>query len=297
MSGVKDSIKHFDLIHTEIISKMTNKKYFYQDNGGFLLQIINGEISLTMQNYWRELLMRTHFASITSIMRNERWLKGLNLSIITNNYILFTSSLRGFLESVTDSYYSLLSKPTDIALNFKNIKLAIDGKLFRPLWSKEFEESLIHFQYASKSDKSGIQYNKSLSVSNYIEIYDKYGDNDTKKLYSALCEVVHPANNSISCFTKLITETKDFEYVRTCVELDVELIDKLIDDNSTTILNLLKISISAPVLCLKVMNLLKSDFVESYYLENCFINSQIESSDGWQRIVEMVDKTNRLEHV
>jgi len=296
MSGVKDSIKYFDLIHSEIISKMTNKKYFYHDNGEFLLQIMNGEIGVAMQNYWRELLMRTHFASITSIMRNERWLKGLNLSMITNNYILFTSSLRGFLESVTDSYYSLLSKPTDIASNFKNIKLAINGKLSRPLLSKEFEESLIHFQHASKSDKSGIKNNKPLSANNYIAIYDEYGDEDTKKLYSALCEVVHPANNSISCFTKLITETKDFEYARICVGLDGELIDKLIDNNSATISNLLKISISAPVLCLKVLNLLKSEFVESYYLESCLINSQIESSDGWHKILKMVQESNKLDH-
>lgn len=293
MNGVKDSIKHFELIHSEIVTKMSEKKYFYHDNLEFINQILNDQIGLAMQIYWKELLMRMHFASITSIMRNERWLKGINYSIMANNYILFTSSLRGFLESVTDSYYSLLSKPTDVACNFKNINLAINGQLSRPLWSKEFEESLIHFQYASKSDESGMQYNKPLSTSNYIEIFDKYGDVDTKKLYSNLCEVVHPAKNSISCFTKLIKVTEEFEYRTTCVGLDAEFIDSLINDNSSSITNLLNISLSAPVSCLKVLNLFREDFIESYYLENCFINSKIESSNGWQKIIEMVEESKR----
>lgn len=295
MNGLKDSLKYYDLIYTEIVSKMKEKKYYYHDSLGFINEVINGQIATAMQIYWKELLMRMHFASFTSIMRNERWLNGINLSIASENYLLFTSSLRGLIESVADSYYSLLSKPTDVACNFKNIQAAINGRLFRPLWPKEFEESLIHFQHASKTDKSGLPYNKPLSTSDYINIFDKYGEDDTKKLYSNLCEVVHPAKNSISCFTKLINVNEESEYTTTCVGLDAEFIDNLINDNSysSTISNLLKISISAPVSCLKVLNLFGEDFIESFFLESCFINNQIETSEGWQKIIELVEESKR----
>lgn len=288
MSEIRDQISYFEYLHDDIVRKMTHKKYYFYPTINYVNNIFNpSKIKKANKIYWDEILLRANFASITSILRNVKWLKGLKISIETRNYILFTASLRGFLESVTDCYYSLLNTPFDIASNFKNIELAINEEMDRLLLSDRLEETLIHFQFASKSDSSGFSYNKPLYATKYIEFFDEHGDIDTKALYSKLCEVVHPATDSISCFVEKVVESKEFEYATTNIDLDSINIELMMNEYRDVINQLLRMSISAPIVCLRVLNLFEYELVESKFLEDCLINNIIDDNK-WNEILVLV---------
>lgn len=288
MQETKERIKLFGLLHSDIINKMIHKKYYYHSTGAYLNYLLS-DIPAANKIYWDEILLRAHFASITSIMRNEKWLNGIILSIESSNFILFAASLRGFLESVTDSYFSL-STPLDLACNYKNIKLAVNGELSRLMQSKDLEEKLIHFQYATKADRSGLEYNKPLFASKYIDVFDKNSEIKTKKLYADLCEVVHPAQNSITCFKRLERESEEFEYSITDTKLDDQYIDDILINYDQEINDLLKMAIYAPVLCLRILNYFDYDLVKSEYLESCKIYNLL-SKDVWHQVLEMIEKS------
>jgi hypothetical protein len=281
MSRIKEQFEIYGYLHTDILSKIVHKKYYYNTESTYLKYLIEN-IKIANRIYWEEILLRAHFTSVTSILRNEKWLKGINVSIETNNYLLFAASLRGYLESVTDSYYSLLNTPFDLACNFNNIKSALNGFQDRLLVSRRLEETLIHYQFASKSKDV-----KPLFATKYIEIFDKYGDKDTKALYSKLCEVVHPAKDSINCFVNKIVVSDEFEYTTTNVNMDSKHIEKIMNEYSDVIIELLKMSISAPIICLRVLNLFKHELVESQFLDDCLINKYIDEK-VWGEIIELV---------
>lgn len=292
MSEIINQIKIYGQLHTEIISKMTHKKYCFNTTETYVQNMLNNNINNVNKIYWDEILLRAHFASVTSIMRNEKWINGMIMSSEARNFILFVASLRGFVESVTDSYYSLLNTPFDIASNFNNIKPAINGNLDQILVSEKLEETLIHFQFASKKNKSCFDYNKPLPVSKYIALFDQYSDIDTKKLYSKLCEIVHPAADSISCFITTINDSENYEYTTTNTSNDSLNIENIVNTFSNAILNLLKMAINAPVVCLKVLNLFDYELVQSEYLNSCLINKLIYE-DAWNEILKMVEESKR----
>lgn len=281
MSRIKEQFETYGYLHADIISKIVHKKYYYHTEATYLKNLIEN-IKIANKIYWEEILLRSHFTSVTSILRNEKWLRGINVSIETNNYLLFAASLRGYLESVTDSYYSLLNTPFDLACNFKNIKSALNGDQDRLLVSERLEETLIHYQFASKSKEI-----KPLFATKYIEIFDKYGDNDTKALYSKLCEVAHPAKDSIYCFVDKIVVSDEFEYTTTNINMDSKHIEKIMNDYSDVIIQLLKMSISAPIICLRILNLFKCELVESQFLDDCLINKLIDENI-WEKIIGLV---------
>ncbi|MDQ8736181.1 hypothetical protein [Paenibacillus sp. LHD-38] len=293
MRDLIDEIKMYGLLHKDVISKLIHKKYYYQSSETYANTLFNlRDVKQANKIYWEEILLRAHFASVTSIMRNEKWLSGIIMSIETNNFIVFSASLRGFLESVTDSCYSL-SSPFDFTNNYKNIKQAVDGNLSKYLISQELEEKLIHFQFAAKSDKSGIKHNQPLSATDYIRMFDQHSDINTKKLYSKLCEVVHPAHDSISYFKTNVRETENFEYSITKNTQDDLHIEIIISEYRDVISNLLKLSLSTPFIYLKILNLFEIDLVQSEYIDSCIFNNLI-NEDVWIEVLGMVRKSYEL---
>lgn len=296
MSKSVDQLNIYYAFYDDIRSKMVHQKYYYTDTLSYL-SILFEKNGLKKQNqiYWKEILLRSHYASTISLLRNEKWLKGIILSIEESNYILFSSSLRGFLESVTDSYYSLLNTPFDLANNFYNIKLAVEGNLETPFSFQRLEESLIHFQFAKRAKKNdgNLDYHKALSTTKYIDFFDKHSDKKVKNLYKSLCEVVHPTSESVEYFTRNVRVDETSEYTITDLTLDDFRINEMVDNYKKEIEQLLKISISAPFICLKVLGLFDLDFVKSTYINTCTFNKKIKH-EVWSNILEMVEQSYKL---
>ncbi len=278
---------------TDIAHNMEHKKYYYLDEGTFMQAYIQGiakgNLCKSMQMYWEEMLHRAHFAAATSILRNQRWLSGVKFGLDNNNIMVFASSLRGFLESVTDSLYSLESVPTSFALNFKNINKAVKGDLKQAFMSSELESKLIHYEFAKKSKEKNNSDLIALTSAEYIKQYDMHSDAPNKELYAVLCELTHPSSRSISCFTTEITVSEDYSYNMTSVEAEIKTMDEIMKKYYVNITQLMKLSLIAATISLKLISMFDFIDTKSEYINECAVN-KIISSEGWQEILEMIDK-------
>lgn len=295
MPKITDELYIFNSFYDDIRNKMVHKKYYYMNALNHLNMIFeSNDFKRYNKVYWEEILLRSHYSSTVSILRHEKWLKGVILSIEKNNYILFCSSLRGFLESVTDSYYSLLNVPFDLSNNFYNINLAIKGELEQLFISQELEETLIHFQFAKKVRKSdkNPDYLKALTTTEYINIFSPNEDKKIKDLYKLLCEVVHPASESVNLFNRTIKVDDDLEYTTTDLMSDEGKINEVISNFSNEISQLLKLSINTPFICLKILGLFSFEPVKSKYIDRCTFNTYIDSNI-WAEFLRLIEHSDR----
>lgn len=292
MNNKKDKIKSYYLMYSDVVNKIEHKKYGYTtiDTFGskFIEGLNKGDIREVQKIYWQEILLRVHFTSVTSLIRTKKWLEGVVLGIESKNLLVFSSSLRGFLEATTDSYYSLQSLPTALALNFKTINSALKGELNRFFESQEIEDKLIHFQFAKKG-KKGLDKNTIAHTNvEYIKSFDL--DNiGIKELYSELCEITHPAENSVNCFTKKIVASEHYSYRVTSTETDNDIISEIILKYWSQIYRLIQIGFSLYCICLKLLTLFDFENIHSEYIENS-IFEELLNKNTWNMLLEMIEK-------
>lgn len=293
MSDKREILKQYYAIYSNVIEKIEHKRYQYTDLEGYLRMYVDGlgkgDVRESHKIYWQEMLQRVHFASVTSLIRSKKWLEGTVLGLETKNLLLFASSFRGFLEATADSYYSLESLPTSMALNFKIINSAVKGELNQCFCPEELENKLIHFQFAKKGKKGKDPEIKiALSNADYIKSFD-LENLGIKELYSDLCEIAHPTANSVNCFTKEIIVSENYSYCVTSTETDDTVISKLLDRYSNQIKHLLKMGLSLYCICLKILTLFDYEDVHSEYInESIFI--ELLNKESWDSILEMIEK-------
>lgn len=299
-------INNYYKLYKDVIDKIEPKKYQYVDTVGWLKEsaeeLFTGDITNAVKIYWQEILLRTHFAAVISLIRSEKWLSGVIYGLDTKNLLVFSASFRGFLEATVDSYYSLESLPTSLALNFKSINLALNGKLNTMFFCEDIEHKLIHFQFAKKknkkkcSDKCKLndmepedwKYNWALSNTEYIKAFD-LENHGIKELYSELCEIAHPAANSVNCFTKETIVSEHYSYVQTSIDTDGDMISDIAVKYSQQIEELLKIGISLYCICLKILTLFDYESIHSDYINRTIFNELMDKK-SWEKILEMIDK-------
>jgi len=292
MNNKKDILELYYTIYSDVVNKIEHKNYRYTDLQGFMSIYVeglsNGDIRESQKIYWQEILLRVHFAAVTSLIRTQKWLSGVVLGIEAKNVVVFCSSLRGFLEATVDSYYSLESLPTSLALNFKKINSALKGELNQYFANNELESKLIHFQFAKKG-KKGLDASINIAHTNveYIKSFDL--DNiGIKKLYSELCEITHPAANSINCFTEEIVVSEHHSYSVTSTETDNDVISEVISKYWNQINVLLKMGISLYCICLKLLTLFDFENIHSKYINESIFES-ILNKDSWNQLLEMIE--------
>lgn len=293
MSDIRRTFEQYYAIYNEIVGKIEHKRYQYVDAIGYLNIFVNGlndgNVQESQKIYWQEILRRVHFASVISLIRSKKWLDGIIFGMETKNLLVFCSSLRGFLEATVDSYYSLEALPTSMALNFKKINLAVKGELNSLFFCGEIENKLIHFQFAKKGKRGkDAEVNIALSNVEYIKKFD-LENKGTKELYSDLCEVTHPASDSVNCFTNEKVVSENYSYIVTGIDTDGTKILELINKYSTQIEELLKIGIGLYCICLKILTLFDYEEVHSDYIDKT-IFSKLLSKDSWNEILEMIEK-------
>lgn len=293
MNNEKDILELYYTIYSDVVNKIEHKNYGYTDLGGYLNIYIqglsNGDIRQSQKIYWQEILLRVHFAAVTSLIRTQKWLSGVVLGRETKNVLVFSASLRGFLEATVDSYYSLESLPTSLALNFKNINSALKGELNQSFTNDELESKLIHFQFAKKGKKgSDASVNVARTNVEYIKSFD-LENIGIRELYSELCEVTHPAANSINCFTEEIVVSEHHSYSVTSTETDNGVILEIIRKYWKQINSLLKMGMSLYCICLKLLTLFDFEDIHSEYINDSIFNT-ILNKDSWNQLLEMIEK-------
>lgn len=177
--------------------------------------------------YCNELIQRAHIAAIASLLRAERWLSGIIDAFISENLYVFAAAFRGFLESSADSHYVLAPVPREIS-----DKAEILHKCLRKIPReevyifKELEDRLIHFSHARKIKKpetaADSHYAKTMRY--YLDYLEQYRDAGLHEFYSELCEITHPAADSVLCMLK----TMDGAHVQLNKNFDKESINSLL---------------------------------------------------------------------
>lgn len=182
--------------------------------------------------YWREMISRAEVVALTSAFKAARWIEALFSS--SDNYYSFTSSLRGLIESMADSVYTLRYAPLTLATDHFVICKQLRGDSRFLTTHKPLEDSLLHFlqatKYPPKVDVPDPTVNRTKRVTDYLKTFD---DERVLALYGILCGVVHPAYESTQVF--LFSQQDDAIVCSDSDQLELVLTDGIYESFSETI--------------------------------------------------------------
>jgi hypothetical protein len=158
-----------------------------------------------MRVYWTELLYRAHWAAASNVLRHKRWINAcLALYDPNPNYIAFCAALRGLTEAAADASHSLGAVPLTLAQNYHPILEALTMKTKTISISKALEDMLIHFQFARKlkNHEKFPETHDAEHTTTYIKSIEPPNKPLIKPLYDDLCQVTHPAAQSVLWVSK-----------------------------------------------------------------------------------------------
>src|SRR5690606_5400022 len=144
---------------------------------------------------------------------------------------------------------SLAAVPHTLASIKDQVKAEIDGRSSGPLLiSAELEDSLIHFTHARKLKKADEvpDSHRALQSFKYIDYVDRMKIVGVKELYAKLCEIVHPAAESVA----VTFATKDGAWIVDPLNEHIVLQDMLAA-NRSTLSGVVMASYNAPIMILR----------------------------------------------
>ncbi|MDE2463670.1 MAG: hypothetical protein KGO02_08160 [Alphaproteobacteria bacterium] len=238
----------------DIAPDLIRDNYTFEDLGEFERKMLNAETGIEYfgQVYWTEMLYRAHMASVASVFRTTRWINVAIREYEAGSLYGCAAAFRSLIESAGDICHSLGSVAYILASNKDKVKAEIGG---RPstgfLVSKELEDSLIHFTHARKVRRTeeAPDSHKAMQSFQYVDKIDKMNIPGVKDLYAKLCEIVHPAAESVS----ITFISKDGVWL---VDPDNEavVLKKLLAEYGDTLFGVVMASYNSPLLILKTLH-------------------------------------------
>lgn len=201
-------VTRYSPILETICLQVTSAEYSFMQHDDFYDLWMTTDTTNAMKIYWSEILFRCHWAAATNALRHKRWLDGCILAYLTSNpnFLVFASALRGLVEAAGDSYYSLRQVPLMLAKNSRVISSALNGFRQQAVISRELENALIHFQFARKLKKDEKDTfpitHQAAPLAEYVSTLDEDNSKQCQNLYAELCQLVHPASQSLMWFAK-----------------------------------------------------------------------------------------------
>ncbi|TGK54259.1 hypothetical protein [Leptospira bouyouniensis] len=239
-----------------------------------------------------EIIERAHIVALSSIFRTRKWIFGIFISYYNKNYYLFASSLRGLIEAIGDSFYTLKKIPLTLATHFYSINLALKGELTNPFYLKDLEDDLIHYTHARKlkgNEKKQLPdyYNAKQTTEYLNEIKD--GNESIIDLYSELCQISHPASNSLNSF---LFEEDGKLVLHNSEGTDGYLIESLLSKYKDAIGNTISTGLLSSFIVLKLINKFEYPelFIKSEYL------GILDKVDLWKECQELIVKSENEHH-
>lgn len=232
--------------------------------------------------YWHELVGRAHFAAVSSVLRSAQWLKGVQVSSDRDLYLPFCANLRSLIESAADSLAGLSGVAQTFAENRTAVNEALGMKSSQIMISKELEEQLIHFSHGRKLAKGELapQSHTAKSARSYIEQLEQLGLAQAHAVYGLLCQVTHPAADSVSHF---LSQTGELEFAL-FPHNDRLAIAALIQKHETFLHAILRYAFNQPIILLRV--LLHIDSREYHSKEISRLN--LSAMPGWKKCASLM---------
>ncbi|WP_300181705.1 hypothetical protein [uncultured Aliivibrio sp.] len=247
-----------------VLANRSHTVYHFMSHSDFKV-LEESDVDEANAQYIKEILFRSHFASMSSIAKNLEWIKGMKHSYENGLYLPFSSSMRSLIESTADSFDALLHVSITLAEHNKvlNKKLQKGGGDFVTL--TELENVLIHYSHARRLEKGekAPTTHKAKQPSEYIRDLDSKTGQNFYELYGELCQLTHPAAQGVLHMMPAINES-EFFFDERCGKEKIEL---LLERNKDLIPDLIAFAFNPGLLTLKVLNYLKLNICHSEYLK------------------------------
>lgn len=246
--------KIYELIVNDIASDLTKDRYNFEDTEIFKNEALKADTGrgYTGRVYWTEMLCRAHMASVASVFRTTRWIEVAIREHKAGSLYGCASACRSLIESAGDIGFSLGSVAHTVASIKDMVKAEIAERSSGPmLVSRELEDSLIHFTHARKilKPEEAPDSHKAMQSFRYIDYVDKMNIPGVKNLYARLCEIVHPAAESVS--VTFVSEGGAW-IVDPFHESTV--LNHMLAENRSTLAGVVMASYNAPLLILKTLH-------------------------------------------
>jgi hypothetical protein len=148
--------------------------------------------------YASEILYRAHFGASAALLRLREWFTGAHRALEDRNVVILASAIRGFLETVADTFDALEDVPMTLAESHVVLRKAIAGDLDHLLMMPETESDLIHFAYARRlepEDNAPQLHDAKTAASTISSLEESIPE--VKNFYAALCQYSHPASPTV----------------------------------------------------------------------------------------------------
>lgn len=207
--------------------------------------------------YVRGILERSHLACITSLARTSRWLSSTVSSFDDGNALAFSSSLRGLLESSSDSFHLLhnLFPSLESASKYMYVALKHPGDIHNGFLNFEsLENLLIHYAYAKhwKRSEEPLPHHRNKPNAEYIRCLEDFGVPGLSDLYAELCQLTHPASPSVFCFVDETDEDLTFNPNR-----DLFVIEDILNRYQNSIISLVQYPLNSALMTLSLLHRLE----------------------------------------
>jgi hypothetical protein len=235
----------------KILSECGSYNYEFISEESFK-DLAGRDIAESQVQYIKELLYRSHFASLSAIARNHEWLEGMRCSYEAGLYLPFAASMRCFLESTADSYFSLASLCTTISKNIGIINDTINKRTNEFGVFTDLENLLIHYSHARRVDKNETvpEFHKAETAAKYIRDLEEKSSARVQECYSELCQLSHPAAQGVLHMMVPVSDTK-FAFEHGYGEAKIK---ALLSKYRRDFVSLLTFSFNPSILALKVLN-------------------------------------------
>lgn len=170
-------------------------KYVFMDPSGFV-RLMKRSFAAGNQIYAQELLFRAHWAALTTILRNQRWMHGMDMALKDPNYFAFCACLRGLVESAADSYEALRFVADAFGEHFGSLRTALERRFADGVvHAEQIEDSLLHYTHGRRLESGAIvpQTHKAKTIQEYIATLEETGSSSVRDLYAELCGITHPS--------------------------------------------------------------------------------------------------------
>ncbi|WP_280157470.1 hypothetical protein P5616_010610 [Priestia aryabhattai] len=308
-----DGEKFFTILNS-ICDVMKGVKYGFADPNS-LEEVLKEDVVSGQQLLWFDVLQHSHFISCASLLRTKRWMDGIRYGAAEGNYIVFASSLRGLIESTADSYYAMRYIGKTLTDYFAQISLTLQGKVMKKdgkivMFSSDPIDVIIeHFIHAKKMSDTDIarrtqgmseelanrfkEVNQAKEPWRYIQILKEQEFGNLSPVYKELCEVTHPAGDSVTLF---LGENPGHIYNLNVVN-DEEKIQSFIRKFRPIISKLLVPSINPSLIALSVINefpldnsIFNTSFPSLLKIEEFAESMNLDDISGWVKLKESIDQ-------
>jgi hypothetical protein len=250
-----------------------------------LKEIAEQKLRISMQTYWEELCQKIQLSSFAGISRTIDWLKGMKLGINEENYLVFSSSFRGALESAGDIWCSFSTIPNLLVDHMVDIDLIFKGTYPEKsvLTAETLEKLLIHFGWGRKTKSKEPSIHKNRSNTAYIKCLDENDEFKLLDLYNELCHISHPAH-----YTVLGLFQEEDEKVSFKEDYNSQWINYLINKYSQSYCKIINNPINICLISLWCLNQFK---IKSFHtpIANSF---KFDMNPSWIELANKVEEMN-----